>query len=152
MPPGNHRGQLTESERKKERKKAKQTLDLEVANNLEGRLVVASSKPSPPPLTEVAQLKESGVVGLAWAEESEPFFLLVINTCLEEERRCLTLQSTLKARTAPSLTKSGGKWRRRRGAGSGSGWFSFKSSSTTKLSSVIATWTHSSSTVILLRR
>jgi hypothetical protein len=134
---------------RKHKKRAKQTLDLEVAINLAGRqaLVVASSKPSPapPPLTEVPPLNESGVVGLARVDdESEPFLLLVIITCLDEERRCLTLQSTLKASTAPSFAKSAAKRRRRRrltggGGGCCSGWFSFKRSSTTKVSSFKAT-------------
>lgn len=99
-----------------------------------------SSKPpsAAPPLTDVAPLHESGVVGLA--RVASPFFLRTF--CLE--RRWRTLHSSWRTGAAPFLRGA------RRGAGRGSAWWRRNSISTTMESSDMAVLTHSSSSVMLM--
>lgn len=99
-----------------------------------------SSKPpsAAPPLTDVAPLHESGVVGLA--RVASPFFPRTF--CLE--RRWRTLHSSWRTGAAPFLRGA------RRGAGRGSAWWRRNSISTTMESSDMAVLTHSSSSVMLM--
>lgn len=116
----------------------KQTLDLALSMGLDGLLDSSKPPSAAPPLTDVAPLHESGVVGLA--RVASPFFLRTF--CLE--RRWRTLHSSWRTGAAPFLRGA------RRGAGRGSAWWRRNSISTTMESSDMAVLTHSSSSVMLM--
>lgn len=125
--------------RKRERKQKSEeeaeqlTLDLETSVVFTGRL--DSSKPStPPPLTEVAPLQESGVVGLALASSAILFPSPALGT--DFERRWRTVQS--RWRTGLAGLRSGGS------CDGGCTWLSRSSTYATNESSVMASLAHSS--------
>ena len=118
-------------------KSEQQTLDLELSIGLERQL--DSSKPLRAPLlAEVASLYENGVVGLARAGSA--FFFVVESPCLGADLEWYWWIVQLRRRIAWTGFGRGG-W----------AWKSLNRKSTTTMSSVMASLTHSSSLIFSLR-